>query len=133
MLVSAFLTPKGVAAEVLARATSDYVLVLSRDILAETLAKLLTKKKIRKAYRYVDSVAREYVDALTQLAGVVVNDPKSITGVVRDPEDDMIVACAATAVADFIVTRDKDLLTLGTFEQTKIVTPRQFLDGLAAR
>lgn len=133
VLVSAFLTPSGVAAEVLDRATRDYVLVLSRDILAETITKLLTKRKIRKAYRYADSVARAYVDGLVQLAGVVVSDPMSITGVVRDSEDDMVVACAATAAANFIVTRDKDLLTLRTFDRSRIVTPpREFLNQLAS-
>jgi putative PIN family toxin of toxin-antitoxin system len=133
VLVSAFLTSKGVAGRVLTCARNDYVLVLSRDILAETLEKLLTKEKIRKAYRYSDLEARKYVDSLTQVVGVMVNDTVSIAGVVRDPDDDMIIACAATASADLIVTRDKDLLTLGSFESTRIVTPRELLNAIAPK
>lgn len=129
VLVSAFLTSKGVAAEVLERAVSDCILVVSDEILAETLRKLLTKRKIRKAYRYEDADARDYVDHLAALASAIVHDPISVPRVVRDPEDDMIIACAATVAAEFLITRDKDLLSLGTYGKTQIVTPRQFLDA----
>ena len=60
----------------------------------------------------------------------LVTDLPPVTGVVRDPNDDMIVACALAAGADYIVTRDKDLLSLGEHEGIRIVTPRQFLDLL---
>jgi uncharacterized protein len=60
----------------------------------------------------------------------IVTDLAPVTGVVRDPNDDMIVACALAAGADYIVTRDKDLLSLGEHEGIRIVTPRQFLDLL---
>ena len=55
-----------------------------------------------------------------------------IAGVVRDPNDDMVIACALKAGANYIVTRDKDLLSLGAYEGIQIVTPRQLLDLLAA-
>jgi predicted nucleic acid-binding protein len=44
-LVSAFLTPEGVAAQLLNHAAADCILVLSADILAELTRKLLTKKR----------------------------------------------------------------------------------------
>ena len=132
-LISAFLTPQGVAAQVVDRAASNCTLVLSNDILAEMTRKLLTKKKIPKAYRYADADVREYAEHLTALAGAVVNDPSPVAGAVRDPEDDMIVACAAAVAADFIVTRDKDLLALRSYDRIRIVTPREFLDLLVGR
>lgn len=129
-LVSAFLTPKGVGAQVLERTASDCTLVLSQDILAELTRKLLTKKKIRKAYHYADADVREYVEQLSMLAGTIVRDPVPLSGIVRDPEDDMIIACAATVSAEYLVTRDKDLLVLGKHNTTRIVTPHQFLSEL---
>jgi len=48
VLVSAFLSPKGVAAQTLDRVATECIAVLSDDILAELSRKLLTKKKIRK-------------------------------------------------------------------------------------
>ncbi|MGH6917272.1 MAG: putative toxin-antitoxin system toxin component, PIN family, partial [Geminicoccaceae bacterium] len=62
----------------------------------------------------------------------LIADLPQVRGVVRDPNDDMVVACALKASADYIVTRDKDLLSLGAHEGIRIVTPRQFLDLLDA-
>lgn len=130
VLISAFLSPKGVAAQTLDRVATDCILVLSDDILAELSRKLLTKKKIRKAYQYEDGKVRVYLDYLSSLAGAFVHEVLPISGVVRDPEDDMIIACAATVVADLIITRDKDLLSLGAYGRTQIITPREFLDEI---
>ena len=52
----------------------------------------------------------------------------SITGICRDPNDDFILECAVTGNADLIVTGDKDLLALGSFEGVAILTPREYLD-----
>jgi uncharacterized protein len=46
--------------------------------------------------------------------------------VCRDPYDDMFLECAALAKADLLVAGDKDLLTLGTYKGTRIVTPSAY-------
>ena len=43
------------------------------------------------------------------------------------PGDDMFLECAALAKADLLVARDKDLLILGAYKGTRIVTPSQYL------
>lgn len=45
----------------------------------------------------------------------------------RDPDDDQVLGCAVAAGAQFLVTGDKDLLTLHPFGSIAIVTPSQFL------
>jgi putative PIN family toxin of toxin-antitoxin system len=45
----------------------------------------------------------------------------------RDKEDNFALELSETAHADYLVTRDKDLLTLNKWEQTKIITPEEFL------
>jgi putative PIN family toxin of toxin-antitoxin system len=50
--------------------------------------------------------------------------------VCRDPKDDFVLATARAARAHFIVTGDDDLLCLRTFEGTRIVSPRQFVELL---
>ena len=47
--------------------------------------------------------------------------------VCRDPHDDMFLECAALAKADLLVAGDKDLLTLGAYEGTRILTPSAYL------
>ena len=67
-------------------------------------------------------------DAVARL-GAVVTDPPLVR-VVRDPDDDMILACAIAVRAGYLVSRDKDLLSLGEYEGIKIVTPETFLGVL---
>ncbi len=45
----------------------------------------------------------------------------------RDPGDDMFLECAAVAKADFLIAGDKDLLSLGAYKGTRIVTPMGYL------
>jgi putative PIN family toxin of toxin-antitoxin system len=49
--------------------------------------------------------------------------------VCRDPKDNMVLECAQNAGASLIVSGDKDLLALGTFEGVRILTARQYVDG----
>jgi putative PIN family toxin of toxin-antitoxin system len=48
----------------------------------------------------------------------------------RDPEDLHVLACAVGAQADLIVSGDKDLLTLGSFERIPIVVAAEALKRL---
>ena len=64
---------------------------------------------------------------LSQLyAGMVttVDAPTLTTPVSRDPQYDMVLACALAAKADVIVTGDEDLLTLSHFQNIWITKPR---------
>lgn len=44
-----------------------------------------------------------------------------------DPEDDLVLATGRLARADYLVTGDRGLLELGSYEGMEIVTPRQFI------
>jgi predicted nucleic acid-binding protein len=54
-------------------------------------------------------------------------DPPVVPVVERDSSDDMVWVAAE---ADYIVSRDKDLPSLGSYQGIRMVTPRQFLDLL---
>jgi len=49
----------------------------------------------------------------------------------RDASDDPYLACALAARAEFIVSRDPDLLALGKPFGAEVLTPRAFLNRLA--
>ena len=55
-----------------------------------------------------------------------------VTGVCRDPNDDMVLTCALVAQAASLVTPDKDLLVLQCYEGVAIVSPEAFLALLRA-
>ncbi len=48
----------------------------------------------------------------------------------RDRDDDYLLAISESCQADFLITGDDDLLTLGTYQNTTIVTMGQFLQIL---
>ena len=50
----------------------------------------------------------------------------------RDVKDDPYLACALAAKAEFIISRDHDMLDLKKPFGIAIVTPRQFLNHLAS-
>lgn len=59
-------------------------------------------------------------------------DPLPKVSASPDPWDDFLLATARGAGADYLVTGDKgDLLALGRFGRTRIVTIRQFLNEIA--
>jgi predicted nucleic acid-binding protein len=49
-----------------------------------------------------------------------------------DPADNRYLECAVEGGADFLVTGDQLLLTLGAYQGVTILTPRAFLDTLSA-
>jgi putative PIN family toxin of toxin-antitoxin system len=47
----------------------------------------------------------------------------------RDPNDDMFLECAARANADLLIAGDKDLLVLGAYKGTRILSPADYISG----
>jgi predicted nucleic acid-binding protein len=58
---------------------------------------------------------------------MIVSELPSVTGIVRNPYDYMILTCAVAATADYVVTRDDALASLGIYEDIAMVTPEAFL------
>jgi putative PIN family toxin of toxin-antitoxin system len=56
-------------------------------------------------------------------------DPGETLQVCRDPDDDRFLECSLAAGAEVIVSGDRNLLDLGAFRGTPIMTPRRFLDS----
>ena len=126
VLISAFLRPGGVSDELLALAAErGFTLILSPEIITETWRKLLTSTRLRARYRYTDERAHSFVRGLLRISEIV-RDVPPITGVIRDPSDDMIVACAVAGRAERVITRDQDLLSIGSYQGIVMDTPEQF-------
>lgn len=46
----------------------------------------------------------------------------------RDPDDNKILETAVVGNCNYLITGDKDLLTLGAYNRVQIVAPAEFLD-----
>jgi putative PIN family toxin of toxin-antitoxin system len=127
VLISAFLRPGGLADELLTLAGEGrFELVLSSAIIIETWRKLVSSDHIRARYSFSDERVHIFCLSLSQISAEVLRSTTPLAGVVRDPNDDMIVAAATDGRADTIVSRDKDLLSLGSFRGGAIISPEMF-------
>ena len=132
VLVSAFLSSQGAAAALLLRGVMRvFTCSLALGIIEET-KRALHYPHIRERYTYTDEEIEAY-GVYLQGTFPMVTDLPPLAGIVRDPNDDMIVACAVAAHASHIVTRDRDLLSLGTYDGIAILTPEAFLTLLRER
>jgi len=125
-LAAAFLKRGGVNDRVLQQGGKSYELYLSEAILTETHRILLTYPRIRKRYPYSDGDVEDLIERLREASYVISRWPK-IEVIKRDPKDDVILACALEAGADYIVSKDNHLKNLGEYQGIKIVSTNEFL------
>ena len=131
ILVSAFLSQKGVNSLVVQKGKDEYHLYLSKDILDETSDVLLIYERIRRKYHYTDNEVKEYLKSLRAVAKKFIKKTPKIKPVIKeDPKDDFIIACALKTKADYIVSKDDHLKDLKEYRGIKIVSTQEFLDIL---
>ncbi|MFH1151049.1 MAG: putative toxin-antitoxin system toxin component, PIN family [Actinomycetota bacterium] len=98
-------------------------------------------EEIRRVFQY-PRIARVYgIDATTagkilarlEKYSIIVPGSVEVDVIHEDPADNMFLASASEAQADYLVTGDEHLLGLRSFEGTAIVSPRYFMGILEAR
>ena len=94
-------------------------IIISPAILTEILVTL-------KKFAVPEGVLDDLSELVQSKAHKVM--PRERVRVCRDPKDNMLLEAASAGRADYLVTGDKDLLTLGSYGATLIVTPSEFLD-----
>lgn len=120
ILIAAFLT-EGICAKLMIRARKrDFDLILCDGILDEF--KGVLKKKFATSPHETSEALIILSEAALEIHGPI----ELIKPICRDSDDDLILACAMDAIADYIVTGDEDLLVLKNYEGISIVTPREF-------
>ncbi len=102
----------------------SFVLCLSSAILEEYL-------EVIARFRNSASQAERLVGALREGRNALLIEPEVALGVVsQDPDDDVFLACAVAARADAIISGDRHLLALGSFQGIPIMDPSSFLETL---
>ena len=120
VLVAAFLT-EGLCSGLLLRASKHaFNLVLCDDIIGEFQG-ILTKK-----FKLSSSDISEITTIVTEAASEIMHQTGSLGRICRDPNDDMVIACAVDSNADYIVTGDEDLLIMKCYRDIVIINPRNF-------
>ena len=101
----------------------SFVLCLSSMIIDEYLA-VLRRFNLEDKPEY-----EEFVSGLKDFPNIVfVSEPRKKVQISRDPHDNKFIDCAIHHKAKFVITGDKDLLSIKRYFEIQFLTPREFLD-----
>lgn len=126
--VSSLLKKQGVPAQVLDAWRAQRFQVVTSPAIVREVEHTMSYSRIRRRYPITDEDIRALVHLLTTHTTMVPGVADVSDAHVRDPKDEIILACVAEPGADVLVSSDDDLLVLGEYHGTPIVTPRRFLD-----
>ena len=129
VLVSGLVAPAGPPRQIMNAWLEEGFTLVTSLYLVEELVHVLTYPRITKRLRLDEAKLAALLAALLSRAHVVPGQ-LHLPGVTRDPKDDAVVACAVEGEADYIVSGDQDLLTLGEYQGAQVVTPREFVEIL---
>lgn len=116
-----FARQRGTPTLALEKAMGEDEIATCDEIDAE-ISRVLTEKFAWEPRRVAEALAA----VMAHTVHVRIRDKVKVC---RDPNDDMFLECAALAKAKLIVAGDKDLLTLGSYQEIRIMTPAAYLKG----
>lgn len=126
-LASGAITTTGTLASIIdAWRNGKYIVIVSEPILLE-LERTLQKPYFQQ--RLTNKQSSRFIMLLRKRA-TISTITISVRGVATHPEDDLILATALSAKANYLVTGDAKLQKLGTYSGIRILSPRAFLDIL---
>lgn len=128
----AAINPDSVCGKLFAEWTSDYTLYITGRIEAEILD-VFTRPKIRTKFPQITDDVLASIKSTLARAERIELEKEDILPISRDPKDDVFLACAKAANAEYLVSEDNDLLVLTQYESTKIINALDFLNLLESR
>jgi putative PIN family toxin of toxin-antitoxin system len=100
-------------------------------VIIDEVTRTLHRPRIQRKYQ-ISSADVTRVRELLEQETIVSPISTQVQGVATHPEDDLILATAVSAEVDYLVTGDHQLQRLGSYQGVTIVSPRRFLEILAA-
>lgn len=139
IFLQSLLNPNSIAAKCVETVRSGKVkLFVSKDTLAEVRDVVLRPNILARLPDVAAAQIEAFIEDISSLSTLIRSVPKSFK-FQRDPKDEIIINLAIACKAEYIVSRDKDLLDLMSgftddckefrqrFRPLKIVKPLEFL------
>jgi putative PIN family toxin of toxin-antitoxin system len=110
------------------QAEKAWLLAVERQWEVYTSVAILTETAaiLRGKFRWEDAWIKKALRHIARIARVI--KPNTRLAILKDDPDNRILECAKHAGAEVIVTGDRHLLTLSSFEGIPIMTLADFLD-----
>ena len=89
-----------------------------------TISEFSTKLKVK--FHCNANEIEQASSLISEAAAALLNEGSLSSPLCRDPDDDLILACAERAAAEYLVTGDKDFLILKQHGACRILSPRDF-------
>lgn len=105
--------------------------LVGSSALLEELSDVLTRPAATRQLALIGKSPRDVLADYLTIIELIDAQPLPAP-VSRDPDDDAVLACALAAKAALIVSGDRDLLDLGTFNGIPILRAAQALDHIGA-
>ncbi len=124
-IVSANLVEQGISGQILQAARDRRFRLVTSDVIIAEVVRTLGKDRIRRKYGLTAEDV-ERVRHLLEHEAAKTPITTEIHGVATHWEDDWILATAVSGRAHYLVTGDRQLQALGSYQGVTIVSPRQF-------
>lgn len=123
--VSTILKPHGHYAKIVKKIAQYAEIFIVEEVLAEVRQASLRPDK-RKKYKLTKTSVDQAIAAIRGFVKIVTDLP-TLEVIREDPDDNIILACAVKAQADYLISYDPHLTDLGEYQGIKILTPKEFL------
>ena len=120
VIVAAFAS-RGLCESIFELCLSEHELILCEDLLNEIARNLQRKIKLPVTMVHI-------IKEFLQEHATMFNPVSLPQDACRDADDIKILGLAIASSADYIITGDKDLLTLEKYKEIPILSPRSFSD-----
>jgi putative PIN family toxin of toxin-antitoxin system len=131
VFVSGLLSKTGLPAKILdAWRAGHYLLITSPPMVTE-IKRVLETPRIREKYFITNGDIEQLIILLEKDALIVPGHTDVKNAIPDDPSDEMFLACAMDASADFIVSGDRHLLYISQYKGVPIITVNEFEEKLA--
>ena len=122
--VSTIINPGGRYDTFVQEIASQGTLFTAEEILAEA-RDVVFRARIREKYHLTEAGIDLALGKIRGFATVIIDLP-DLNVVQADPDDNIIVACALKAGAEYIISYDPHLTDLKEYSGIRILTPKQF-------
>lgn len=129
ILISALLSPLGAPAKLLDAWERKTFTLIAADVLIAEFRDVAARPFFRARLR---ASAAELLAAGLRDFSIYIRDLPS-GPIAPDPKDSYLLAMAEAGDADFLVTGDKELLSLKHHKSTQIVTPAAMIEALQSQ